>query len=145
MLHKLLNNLDKGNNESENSDNANDEASNRDSDTTLLVNTATCKNVSPVEIRKLASVPSKKKSPEKESKKKKILINETKIKRDKDSTEEITMDGKTYCLVNKATTHSLSKHARVYTNSLIDRRVNGGVAGEDTRVIFTNLDRRVSF
>ena len=54
------------------------------------------------------------------------------------------MNGKTYCSVNKAITYSLSKHARVHVNSLIDRGANGGVVGEDTRVIFANPDRRVS-
>ena len=37
----------------------------------------------------------------------------------------------------------MSKYARTYTNSLFDRGANGGVSGEDTRVICTNLDRKV--
>ena len=66
MSHEILNNLNDDDNKSENSDDTNKEASDGESDTTLLSNTATCKNASPADIRKLLSVPSKKKSPEKE-------------------------------------------------------------------------------
>ena len=33
---------------------------------------------------------------------------------------------------------------RTYTQSLINRRANGGVAGKDTHIIFTSLDRIIS-
>ena len=67
-----------------------------------------------------------------------------KSKRDNDSIEEIIMNGKTYYLVNNTLSYLLSKHACVYSNILINRGTNGRVAGEDTRVMSTNLDRRTS-
>ena len=58
----------------------------------LLVNLANYKNLLSEGIRKLLSILSKKKPSEKEYKKKKTAINETKGKRDNDHVEEITVD-----------------------------------------------------
>ena len=49
-----------------------------ESKATLLLNSAMCKNVSPVDIRKLMSIPKKKEPSNKIKKEKKILANKTK-------------------------------------------------------------------
>ena len=50
-------------------------SSEEESKATSLVNFAICNNVSPTDIRKLISVPEKKKSPDKTKKEKKIFAN----------------------------------------------------------------------
>ena len=64
MLHDLLSTISNDDN-STNYNESNYESSDEESKATLLVNTATCKNISPVDIRKLLLVPKKKKPPNK--------------------------------------------------------------------------------
>ena len=145
MLHELHSNFS-NNEESDTEKNENKDSVSSDGEinVTLLVNSATHKNVLPSNIRKLLSVPSKKKPLDKEPKKKDVSINETKSKIDNNSKEGITLNGKTYRFVNNTITYSFSKHMRAYTESLVDIGANRGVAGEDTGAIFTNPDRKVN-
>ena len=71
MLHDLLNAL-ADNKEESNSQEADNSASDQEaSDSTLLVNSSICKDVSPADVRKLMSMPSSKKPPDKLREKKK--------------------------------------------------------------------------
>ena len=54
--------------------------------------------------------------------------------------QDITIHGKTYRLVNVARSYQISAAVHRSTHaSLVDRGANGGVAGEDVRVIFKTL------
>ena len=76
MLHELLSNFDDDeSNESKNSDDANEEASDGESDTTLLVNT-----VSPADIRKLLSIPSKKRPLKRNQRRRRHQLMKQKVK-----------------------------------------------------------------
>ena len=84
MLHDLLSNMsDKE--ESSNENRERNDSLEEESKATLLVNSTIYKNVSPADIRKLISVPKKKKSPDKIKKEKKILENKTKLLQVKDT------------------------------------------------------------
>ena len=56
--------------------------------------------------------------------------------------KEVIIDGKKFRQVNVARTYRVSAHETALYESLADRGANGGVAGEDVRVIDTT-DRRV--
>ena len=57
-----------------------------------------------------------------------------------EETQEITIQGKTYRLVNVACTYNVSaaRHCSKHA-SLVDRGANGGIAGEDVRIIFKTM------
>ena len=81
MLHELRSALD-DDKASDNSSLAADKTSeDEENESTLLVNSATWKDASPADIRKLLSTPSKKKLPNKTPDEKKISINESKHKK----------------------------------------------------------------
>lgn len=139
MFHKLINEMDisdgeENNNESNNADNI---ESDNNEDSTLLANSATCKNVSPDDLRNLLS--SKKKEP---PDKKKVSVNNAKASK---SCDEVTLNGKVCICANNAVTYSTSNIDRVHNQSLVDRGANRGVAGEDARVIFCDTHRKVDF
>ena len=48
---------------------------------------------------------------------------------------EITLDGKTYCQINVHRIYNVSKHCTTSHESLVDRGANGGIAGNDVRII----------
>ena len=142
MVHSLLSTI------SDDDSISNNKSSNESSDENfvtndLLVNSATYKNVSPSDIRKLLSVPEKKKPPDKSKSDNKILANKTSTSQVDNTKDEIVINGKVYRSVNKAITYFLSKHDRTHSQSLIDRGANGGVAGEDVRVINKASDRKI--
>ena len=141
MLHDILSTM--SDDDDGKSDDNKNESSDEESESTLLVNTATCKNVSPADIRKLLSVPETKKSPNKNKNAKKLSTNKTKVSQEESNTDELVINGKVYRSVNKTVTYFLSKHDRTHTQSLVDRGANGGVAGEDVRVIHKALDRKI--
>ena len=143
MLHDLLSTMSDDDN-SKSIDNKN-ESSDEESEATLLVNAATCKNVSPADIRKLSLAPEKKKPPNKNKSEKKLLTNKTKISQEESNKDELVINGKVHRSVNKAVTYFLSKYDRTHTQSLVDRGANGGVAGEDAGVIYKALDRKFVF
>ena len=97
---------------------------NDDNDSTLLVNSSTCKSISPADIRKLLSVSKQKKD----------------LKSSKTSEPKSTPAARK---VNNAIMFKLSSHSVAHSQSLVDRGANGRVAGEDVRVIWHNVDRRV--
>ena len=155
MLHDLVSATSNDDYHCSNNDGSN-ELSDEESEATLLVNTTTCKNVSPSDVRKLMSVSEKKKPPDKinNDKKvnkppnksisnKKILANKTSTSQEADAKDELVINGKVCPSVNKVVTYSLHKHDTSHSQSLIDRRVNGGVAGEDVRVIHKDSDRKI--
>jgi len=144
MLYDLLRSLDDDQDNGYNSQNDDDPSDQEENDSTLLVNLASYKDILPTDIRKLISTPSKKIPSNKTLSKKKTLINIAKSKSSSNSDNEVTINGKTYYLVNSTITYSLSKHVRTHTQSLVDRGANGGVAGKDMYMIFTNLDRTIS-
>ena len=77
MLHDLLSNMsDKK--ESSNENRERNGSLEEESEATLLVNSATYKNVSPIDIGKLMFIPEKRKSSDKTKKEKKMLANKTK-------------------------------------------------------------------
>ena len=95
MLYELMSTMsDVGENSNNNSDNSKSEG--EEDDATLLVNSATYTNVSPANIRKLMSVPNKKKPPDESKKKRTMKGNKTKLSAKEDSDEEITLNGGTY-------------------------------------------------
>ena len=61
---------------------------------------------------------------------------------DDHSTKEMIVDGKKFRQINVAQTYRVSEHKTALYDSLADRGANGGVAGEDTRMINTS-ERRV--
>ena len=120
------------------SSNRNEDKSNsseEESEATLWVNSAMCKNISPIDIRKLISMPKKKKTPGKTKKEKKILVNKSKSFSIKDTGDELVINSKIYYSINKAVTYFLSKYDRTHAQSLTDRRANSRIAEEDMRVI----------
>ena len=110
---------------------------------TLLVNSATCNNVSPSDICKSISVPDKKKPPDESNKKRIIKGNKTKLSAKEESDEEIALNERTYQAINTTVTYFLSKHDRTHAQSLVNRGANGEVAGEDIRVICKYPDRKI--
>ena len=73
ILHNLLNTMINDDN-SKNNNKSSNESSYEESKATLLVNTATCKNIFPTNIRKLLPVPEKKKPPNQSKSDKKIIV-----------------------------------------------------------------------
>ena len=73
-----------------------------------------------------------------------LSINEAKNKNDSNSKEKININEKTHFLVSNAIAYSLSKYVRAYAKLLVNRGDNGGVVEGWTRIIFTNLSRKVS-
>jgi hypothetical protein len=56
------------------------------------------------------------------------------------SPQELVIDGRRYCAVNVACIYSVSfSHCTTVAASLVDRGANGGIAGEDVRVIEMTL------
>ena len=51
------------------------------------------------------------------------------------SAKDLVIVGKTYRCVNHTETYSVSKHASTMNASLVDRGANGGIAGDDVRII----------
>ena len=95
---------------------------------TLLVNSATCKNVSPADIRKLLSAPEKKKPQDKGKFGNKVLANKTSTSDVDNNKDEIAINGKVYRSVNKAVTYFMPKHDRTHPQSLVDRGATDGVS-----------------
>jgi len=144
MLYNLLRSLDDDQDNGYNSQNDDDPSDQEENDSTLLVNSATCKDISPTDIRKLLSTSSKKKPTNKTSGKKKTLVNVAKSKSNSSLDNKITINRKTYFSVNSTITYLLSKNMRTHAQLLVDRGANRGVASKDMHVIFTNLDRIIS-
>ena len=71
------------------------------------------------------------------------LLMSSNTKRDDDSNtpKELNIDGKVYCLrINSHITYQISTSSRHNVmSSLVDRGANGGIAGDDVRVIFKTL------
>ena len=67
--------------------------------------------------------------------------------RDSSTADELTINGRTYRSVNMTCIaplrYNVSAHARTSFGSLVDRGANGGVAGEDVRVIAKHPHRKV--
>ena len=81
-------------------------------DRTIPINSATSKKVKPTDIHSIMHVPDK----------------------------QLTTKNK-YNSINKHIIYSTSKLYRLHDNSLVDRGVNGGMAGSDVRVCHDNPDR----
>ena len=96
-------------------DSKNNESFGEESKATLLVNTVMYKNISPFDIRKLLSVPEKKKPPNKSKSDKKIIANKTSISLEDNTNNELVINGKVYWSINNAVTYFLSKHDRTHT------------------------------
>ena len=115
------------NNEQESNSHSNADAE-QDDETTVLVNSTAAKNINPGDIRKLMSTTNKpNNSP---PSKKTVFKSEIVI-----DGETHRKDGESYRKVNVCVTYQLSKTNRSSPYSLVDRGANGGVAGNDVRVI----------
>ena len=77
-------------------DSKNNESFGEESKATLLVNTATHKNISPANIRKLLLVTEKIKSFNKSKSDKKIIANETSASLEENTKNELVISGKVY-------------------------------------------------
>ena len=144
MLYNLLRSLDDDQDNGYNSQNDDDPSDQEENDSTLLVNSATYKDISPTDIRKLLSTSSKKKPTNKTSGKKKTLVNVAKSKSNSSLDNKITINRKTYFSVNSTITYLLSKNMRTHAQLLVDRGANRGVASKEIFIIFTNLDRIIN-
>lgn len=103
-----------------------------DKESTLLVNLTTTSKLNPGDIRKLLSSPAKSSQFPSPSSAKKVACK-----------TDITINGKVYREVGKHVIYYLSKVSRSYVDYLVDRCANGGVAGNDVRVIDKHPDRTV--
>ena len=152
MLHELLKDMSDSEDDDIDACNEQDNSAGAGSDSndesTLLVNSTTCKNVSPADIRALMSTPKKDKTNETKNKNKKLSSNNTCTA----PSDEINVNGKLYRSVNatmlyrsfnSTVTYSTSKIDMAINNSLVDRGANGGVCGEDVKIICYNPDRKV--
>ena len=59
------------------------------------------------------------------------------------SKPDVVIDGTTYRAVNAYITYSLLNTNRIHKNSLIDRDANGGVVGDNVRIILYYLHKKV--
>ena len=70
-----------------------------------------------------------------------LMSSNTKRDDDSNTPKELNIDGKVYCLrINSHITYQISASSRHNVmSSLVDRGANGGIAGDDVRVIFKTL------
>ena len=122
-------------------DDNNEEDTKDHSNLNLLINSTTCNKVSPADLRNLLSSKSKKQVLF--DKKDKISLNSTNSKPSSKVNDEITLNSKIYRSINSSIIYRTSRHDAVHHHSLADRGANGGVGGEDIRVICMNPDRKV--
>ena len=98
------------------SDNDNDNVA---SPTDILVNSASSNgDISPADIRKVLST-----------------VNNSKPNQSTKQQEEININGVKYRKVNKHVIYTVSEHKQDNNASLVDRGANGGIAGNDVRLI----------
>ena len=98
----------------------------------MLFNSTTENKFYPADIRKLFSIPGKGNSAPSWTKK---IVNKSEIK----------INSKIYQEVGKHVIYCLSKVSHSSLDSLVDRRANSGVAGNDVRVIAKNPNRTADF
>ena len=106
-----------------------------DEESTRLANFSQAKELTTGDVRKILSVPNEKGH---DIIKRKAQVNKTEVHK-----PDAVIDGTTYRAANIHVTYSLSITNRIHKNSLIDRCANGGVTGDDVRIISCHPNKKV--
>ena len=130
-LHELITALISESSEHDSDTTNKNEGLQQDDDTTMLVNSTTAKAINPGDIRKLMSTPNPNPNTNTNNQSSKKVICKS----------EIVIDGETYRKVNTCITYQISQANKSSLYSLVDRGANGGVAGNDVRVIEKHSDK----
>ena len=104
-------------------------------ESTRLVNFSQAKEATAGDIRKILSVPNEKGH---NNVKGKAQVNKSEVHK-----PDTVIDSTTYRAMNAHITYSISSTNRFHKKSLIDRGANGGVAGDDVRIISYHPNKKV--